>query len=351
MMKPLPDSSCVWPWVRYFLETHLPKHRGASPNTVASYRGAFRLFLRFLRQRSGARARSIVLHELEPALILDFLFWLEDRKGRHVSASSRNCRLSALRSFFGFLELHRDREEATRWQRLRQVPFKKVLRTVVEHLEPCEIEFVLAEVPTHTADGFRDLTLLALLYNTGARASEIALARCSAVRLEALPAIRLLGKGRRERVVPLWRPVAQLLQRYLEHYRRSPRSGHADFLFINQRRAHLTRHGVGRIVEKYLGLAARTTPGLRLKKLSAHSFRHSTAIHLLRSGADINVIKAWLGHRTTTSTSRYLDLDLESHRGVLETFQPPSLLDKAAGTPGVSSSRPEDDLEHWLNTL
>lgn len=355
-MNRLPDSEGVWPWVRYFLEVYLPRHRGASPHTIASYRTAFRLLLRFLLQRSSPKlAKAFSLEELQPAILLEFLGWLESAKGRRVRASTRNCRLAALRTFFRFLELHRGLLEVAQWQRLRQLPFKRAAKSATEYLEPYELDAVFGQVPAHTPDGFRDLALLALLYNTGARAAEIAGARRSNLLLGELPSIRLICKGRRERVCPLWQPVAVLLHQYLESHRRPPRPGHEAFIFINQRRSRFTRYGVGHIVEKYLRRANKTVPSLRLKKLSAHSFRHTTAIHLLESGADINVIKAWLGHRSTESTSHYLDLSLESHRAVLENLSPPAALGRVAETlPPLGQSLTDggaDDLDGWLDKL
>ncbi len=355
-MIQLPETNRIWPWARYFLEVHLPRHRGASPHTIDSYRTAFRLLLKFLRQRAASdRVKAFLLEELQPALLLDFLTWLQAPKGGRVATSTRNCRLSAFRSFFRFLELHRSPEECTRWQRLRQLPFKRSAHSPTEYLEPHELEVVFGQIPAHKADGFRDLALLALLYNTGARAAEIAAARRSKLLLGELPSIRLTCKGRRERVCPLWHSVARLLQQYLDHHRRRPRRGHEPFIFINQRRARLTRFGVGRIVEKYLQRAAKIRPSLRMKKLSAHSFRHTTAIHLLESGVDINVIKAWLGHRSTESTSQYLDLSLESHRAILESFLPPAVLRQLSET--LIPQEPDlptqaaDDIDDWLEDL
>jgi site-specific recombinase XerD len=253
---------------------------------------------------------EVRLEDLQPPLLLEFLAWLEAPMGRGVSPETRNCRLAALRSLSRFLELHRGKEEGTQWRRLRQLPFKLTTRSAVDYLEPREVDRVLSEVPAHTRDGFRDLTILALLYNTGARAEEVASLRRSALMLEEPPAVRLTGKGRCERTCPLWTSTAALLRRYLQQYRRRGRAAHERFVFVNQRGERLTRFGIGRIVEKYLRKAALTTPSLRAKRLSTHSFRHSTAIALLEGGADINVIKAWLGHRSTRTTSRYLDMSL-----------------------------------------
>lgn len=352
-MPPLPEADLLWPWVRYFLEVHLPRHRGASPHTLASYRVAFRLLLLYLGGREGG-LREHRLSQVDPPRILEFLTWLESPEGRGTSPQTRNCRLAALRSFFRFLELHRPPEEAARWSRLRQLPFKRTSHPVPGHLEVHELEHVFSAVPLDTPDGFRDLALLALLYNTGARADEAAGLRRAGLNLDHLPTARLLCKGSRERVCPLWPSTASLLLRYLEHHRRRPRPPAEPFVFINQRRGRLTRFGVGRIVAKYLERAAASMPALqrKLDRLSTHSLRHSTAIHLLESGAEVNVIKAWLGHGSVRTTSRYLDLDLEKHRDLLARLPLPSRL--RTWEPGGGHPPSPDDqevLDAWLDHL
>jgi len=351
----LPEDSNLWSWVRYFLELHLPQHLGFSKNTQASYRIAFRRLLQFLIQERGRRwARKARIKSLDSAALLDFLSWLESSKGKEVSPQTRNCRLAALRSFFRFLELHRPEDEIVHWRRLRQLPFKRTKRPATEHFEFFEVEKIFATVPIGARDGFRDLTLLAVLYNTGARAEEIAGIRKAGLLLDELPSVRLLGKGNRERICPLWPTTAQLLRHYLDCHRRPPRSGSEPFVFINQRGAHLTRFGVGRLVGKYIDHAATTLPSLQSKQLSTHSFRHTTAIHLLESGADINVVKAWLGHRSVQTTGRYLDLNLENHRKTLAIVPVPLALrhwQEGQANPQESSEESSDATSDWLDQL
>lgn len=341
-----PDSDRAWPWVRFFLEVYLPGHRGVSPHTVQSYRTAFRQFRCFLRQRLGHnQTHRLGLEALQPDLVLDYLQWLESSEGPGVSAATRNLRLAALKSFFRCLELYAGPEGRTQWQRLRHLPQKRVGRPSVDHLEQHEMNQVFAQLDPSTPEGFRDLTLLALLYNTGARASELAALRCTDLFLEGPASVRLHGKGRTERRCPLWPVTVALLRRYCQEFRRSPGAADAACLFINQRGQRLTRHGIGRRIAHYLGLAARHCPSLRQKRLSTHSFRHSTAIHLLEHGAEMHVIKAWLGHRSVRSTDHYLDLNLQSHHELLERFGPPPSLT------ATGSERIEDDDESWLERL
>lgn len=347
-MRP-PDTDRAWPWVRWFLEEYLPRHRGASPHTISSYRTAFRQFLRFLNQSQGNRqAKSLRLPDLEPSLILSFLSWLESPSGGAVSAATRNLRLAALRSFFHFLELYDASENQARWQRLRLLPAKRQTRPQVDYLERAEMEQVFAQIQAHTAEGFRDLALLALLYNTGARAAEVAGVRCTDLILAPSPQLRLLGKGRSVRTCPLWQLTLTLLLRYMKEFRRTPKSLDETRLFINQRGQPLTRFGIARIVAKYLALAAEHIPSLQHKRLSVHSFRHSTAIHLVEGGAEIHVVRTWLGHRSVRSTDRYLEMNLDTKRDLLSRFMPPtSLVDAAEGQPTSSS----DCISDWLDEL
>ncbi len=331
--------------MRFFLEEYLPGHRGVSPHTVQSYRTAFRQLLSFLRQRLGHNpARKLKLSSFQPDLVLDYLSWLESSEGPGVGAVTRNLRLAAMKSFFRCLELYSAPEARTQWQRLRHLPQKRAGRPTVDHLEPHEVNQVFAQLDPARPDGFRDLTLLALLYNTGARASEMAALRCTDLFLDEPASVRLRGKGRAERRCPLWPVTVALIKRYRQEFRRSARAAAASLLFINQRGQGLTRHGIGRRIAHYLRLAAENCPSLKHKRLSTHSFRHSTAIHLLQHGAEMHVIKAWLGHRSVRSTDHYLDLNLQSHRDLLTRFAPPASLT-------TTSSAPVEDDESWLERL
>lgn len=340
----VPETQELWPWVRVFLEEFLPIQRGASPNTISCYRTAFRQFKAFLLQRmGGSKTQALDLVALEPSLLLDFLGWLESSEGPGVGPVTRNLRLAALRSFFRFLELYSPTGDPTRWQRLRHLPAKREGRKTPDYLELFELEKVFREVPASTRDGFRDLAVLSFLYNTGARASEAAGLRVTDLTLDTrFPQARFIAKGRVRRVCPLWPHTAKLLDRYIEKFRRRPRPGAEAYVFINQRGGGLTRSGVRRRAAHYISLAAKTTPSLRGKKLSVHSIRHTTAIHLIESGADVHVVRTWLGHRSTKSTDRYLNMDLEPYRELLGSFTPPSILVEVTEEPA------DKPITEWL---
>lgn len=338
-MIDVPATDRAWPWVRYFLEHHLPVHRGVRPNTLASYRTAFRQLRRYVYQRLGERAgRELPLEALEPRLVLDFLAWLQSHEGGRVGTATRNVRLAALRSFFRCLQLYCPASERSRWERLRHLPEKRAPRPTAQHLDVHEMNHVFAQVCFSRPEGLRDLALLALLYNTGARASEVAGLRRRDLSFGDFPMARLQVKGGREHRCPLWPSTASLLQRYMRE--NGPASGP---VFLNQRGGALTRHGIARRVARYLAQAAQSMPSLASKKLSTHSFRHTTAIHLLQCGADMHVIKAWLGHRSTRSTDHYLDLNLQSQRDLLARFAAPTPLQQVIDQP--------QNVDDWLDTL
>lgn len=345
----LPNEENFWSWARYFLEEYLPLQRGVSSHTTATYRTAFRQFKRFLDERLGPSvSREFKLSSTETQILLDFLAWLThpNPKGLGVSATTRNLRLAALRSFFRFLELHSPSDDS-RWRRFRQLPTKREVRKTADYLEPCEVELLFKVIPAHTADGFRDLTLLAFLYNTGTRASEAAGLRTADLCLSGQsPTARFLAKGRVVREVPLWDSTAKLLARYLNEFRRRPLSQANAFVFINQRGGQLTRWGVGRRVSRYLSEAAKSSRTLRAKNLSTHSIRHTTAIHLIESGVDVHVVKTWLGHRSISSTDHYLEMNLEPQRDLLASFTPPSILNSH-----LKSEPSEESVEDWFDEL
>ena len=345
----LPNDEIFWSWARYFLEEYLPLQRGVSSHTIATYRTAFRQFKQFLDEQLGqSESRGFKLSSTQTEILLDFLAWLTQPKprGLGVSATTRNLRLAALRSFFRFLELYSAGDD-NQWRRFRQLPTKREVRKTADYLEPCEIELLFKVIPADSADGFRDLTLLAFLYNTGARASEAAGLRTADLHLSGpSPTARFLAKGQVVRQVPLWGTTAELLARYMTEFRRRPLLKAKAFVFINQRGGHLTRWGVGRRLSYYLAEAAKSSRTLRAKKLSTHSIRHTTAIHLIESGVDVHVVKTWLGHRSISSTDHYLEMDLEPQRDLLASFTPPSILNRHL------KSEPTDEcIKDWLDEL
>ena len=324
--------------LRAFFADHLPRVRGASPHTIRSYRDSLVLLLRFVAARSQRSVIQLDLEDLGPQPVLAFLQHLEI--DRHNSAATRNVRLAAVHAFFRYCAMeHPARLEHC--QRVLAVPFKRTVSRPVEYLEHGEIEAVLGAVDRRAADGRRDYALLATMFNTGARVQETVALNVADLRLDAPAQVRLHGKGRKERVCPLWPQTADLLRALLAERGRELRPD--EPVFRNHRGMRLTRFGVRYLLQKYCARAQAAVPALRTKRLHPHSMRHSTAVHLLRAGVDIVTISQWLGHASVTTTHRYATVDLDMKRQALAKARPTT---RAAA--GPAPWRTDASVLEWL---
>jgi len=311
-------SPLLAPLLQSFFVEHLLLHKGVSPQTVASYRDTFRLLLRFLQDTTSVEPSALELNALDAQTLLSFLSHLEQQ--RNNSVRSRNVRLSALRSFFRFVAL---KEPACLGlaTRVLAIPVKRAPRAMVGFLTREEVDAVLAAPNRSTWAGRRDQALLLVLYNTGARVSEIAAVSRSDVHLGATSAVTLHGKGRKERAVPLWRRTARLLQQWLVEL------GFTEsvWLFPNAQGGRLTRHGIAYLLNQAVEVAQATCKSLAAKRVSPHVLRHTTAMHLLQSGVDPAVIALWLGHESLQTTHGYVEADLAMKQQAIEKISPPGL--------------------------
>jgi len=303
--------------LRDFFADHLPRLRGMSSHTVRSYRDSLALLLRFVAARRRRSVAKLDIDDIGTEEVLAFLLHLEQERGN--SASTRNVRLAAIHAFFRYLAGRvPDRLELA--QRILGVPFKRTRSRPVEYMEHDEIKAILAAVDRATTDGRRDYAILATMFNTGARVQEILDLRPCDLQLMRPAHARLVGKGRKERLCPLWPQTAQLLRDLLTE--RGTDAQSRESLFLNHRRQPLTRFGVRYILAKYCGRARATAPTLARKRLHPHSMRHSTAIHLLKSGVDLVTISHWLGHASVNTTNRYASVDLEKKREAINKIEP-----------------------------
>lgn len=336
-------------YLHSFFTDYLRVQRGVSVNTVRTYRDAWRLLFQFgIEQRGMQAPQNWRLYQIDRQLILDFLLHLEEK--RKVTARTRNNRLAALRAFFEYLRLL-EPEMDTHCRRVLTIPSKRTRRSTIDFLQADELQAVLESVSEEGPTAHRDSALLVFAYNTGARVHEIAQARREHIIYGTAPCIHIIGKGNKERVVPLWEGTLTLLDTYISRYRVRPRNpAFASFLFLGVRGQPLTRFQVGRIITRYIHKAADGCPSIRRKRLCAHSMRHTTAVHLLQGGAEMNTIKAWLGHASVESTQVYLDLDLQKKSEVLERLITPDFarLCMQSGTRQSEASLP---LMDWLNAL
>lgn len=323
-----------------FFNQYLPQQRAMSPHTRHSYRDSLKLLLRFVSGSNGDPS-TIRVQDLNAERILAFLQDLETR--RKNQPATRNVRLSAIHSFFRYLAGQHP-EHLEQAQQVLALPFKRTVSREVQHLDSEEIQGVLRAIDRSTGPGQRDFALLSLLFNTGARVSEIVGLKASDLRLTPPPSVRLRGKGGKERICPLWPETALLLREYLEELGVHPDL--PETLFRNRRGTMLTRFGIRLILAKHVKQAAKTLPALKHKRLHPHSLRHSTAVHLLRSGVDLSTIAHWLGHASVNTTNKYLNLNLEAKREALAKAKPPI---KTSRNPGAWKRN--TNLISWLESL
>jgi site-specific recombinase XerD len=327
--------------LRGFLSDYLPRIRGMSPHTVRSYRDAFLLLLRFLADRRGCDVVALDLPDMAPDKILTFLDHLE--ADRHNGASTRNARLAAIHAFARYAASNHP-EHLELCQRLLALPFKRARLRVVEYLETDEITAILDAPDRSTSDGRRDYMLLLALFNTGARVQEILDLRPCDLQLVRPFQIRLVGKGRKERLCPLWPHTTEALGAFLSE--RGIALTAAQPLFRNHRGEPLTRFGVRYILRKHTRHACSAMKTLTTKRVHPHTLRHTTAVHLLQAGVDLVTISHGLGHESVETTNRYATVDLAMKRAALAKARPLGDV-----SPGLAKWRADTGLLDWLEGL
>jgi site-specific recombinase XerD len=321
-----------------FFYEWMVQQRNASVHTVRSYRDTWRLFLRFVAKRRKRTVAQLVLSELTASEVSAFLHYTEQERGDTIG--TRNCRLAALRSFFGFVA-GKEPTAIAQCAEVLHVPTKRAPIRAPSYLEPDEVKAILAQPDRSTIGGQRDHALLAFLYNTGARIQEALNVCPRAFRFDSPACVRLYGKGRKERVCPLWPETVLLLRSLL---RRRPRADD-EAIFVNRYGVPLGASGVRFKLAKYVQAAAGTVPSLKSKDVTPHSFRHATAVHLVAAGVDITVIRSWLGHVSLDTTNHYAQANLETKRKALER------LDASSRPNKPPSWKHEKGVLAWLDTL
>ena len=325
-------------WLHAFFHEWLAEQRNCSRHTVMSYRDTWRLYLRFVAARHRRSVSALTLAELTADEVLAFLKHVESQRG--VSIGTRNCRLAAIRSFYRFVT---DREPLAAMQcaTVLRIPIKKGKRTEPEYLDTEEIAAILREPDCSMPEGQRDHALLALLYNTGARIQEaLDLCPCN-IRLIAPAQVKLYGKGRKERICPLWPETAELLAALLK---RQPRPSDEP-LFVNRYGRPLGAAGVRFKLGQYVQAAAMKLPSLRNKHVHPHTFRHTAGVQLVAAGVDVTVIRSWLGHVSLDTTNHYARANIETKRRALEQ------VDRSTRPSRPPRWRRNPELLAWLDSL
>lgn len=329
------------PLVEAWFVEHLRRVRGASEHTVRAYRDALRLFFLFLADRRRRSVARLGLDDLRVDAVLAFLDHVES--ARHNSTATRNCRLAAIRGFVQHLLRH-DIVRASHYQRILAIPSKRSRTRPAEYFEPAEAKVLIAQPDRRTPAGARDHALLLFLYNTGARVGEALAVRPEDLRLLRPRHVRLQGKGRKDRICPLWLETTTALRTLLSR----PNAGSPGSpVFRSQRGTPLTRDGVAYILRKHLARAAAVTPGLRGRHATPHMLRHSCAVALLQAGVDVTVIRDYLGHASIATTNLYISTNQETRRHVLQAFWKRAGLQPA----GSNSWRPRSALLAFLASL
>lgn len=300
-----------------FFQSYLPGSRNVSGNTILSYRDTFKILLTFMRDCKSTDPDKVSFKDLDRTTIEEFLAYLED--DLHCSASTRNQRLAALKSFFRFVQVERP-DLLAECQAILTIKNKKSPKPVIDYLTGEETELLFQQPDTTTQKGRRDLALLALMYDSAARVQEICDLKVSCISLKAPAVIRLYGKGRKTRTVPLDAPCVEIVRKYMEenHLNRSEMTNTP--LFFNSRREKLSRSGVGYILTKYVE-QANENGGHISEKITPHCLRHSKAMHMVEAGINLIYIRDFLGHESIETTQVYAKANPEARRKAIEKME------------------------------
>ena len=333
---PTPPPPSFPALVQQFFIEYLVAQRAVSPRTVACYRDALSLFLGFASHKLGKAPTAMQLADMRPELILAFLDHLE--QGRKNTVRSRNLRLTALRAFLKFAA-RRDVAALHDIERALAVPMKRFERPMLGFLTRPEMLAVLGQ-PGQEWSSQRDHLLLAMLYNTGARVSEMIGVRVVDVILDGGACVHLHGKGRKLRSIPLWKSTVVEIRAWL---RLNPVLRGEAALLPNRDGQAMCRSNVTQRLSLAVARATAEQPSLATKRVSPHTLRHTSAMHLLQSGVPFNVIALWLGHESTTTTHRYVEADLAMKEKALARLEAPETK--------MSRYKAPDSLLQFLQTL
>jgi len=324
------------PPLQAFFTDRLIGQRAASANTIAAYTLTLRLLLGFAAKRVGTTPSRLDIADLDAPLVAAFLDHLE--RERHNSAATRNSRLAAIHSLFGYLALHHP-EHADSIRRVLAIPAKRIERNLVTYLTEPEVDALLAAPDLGTRTGRRDHAMLALTIQTGLRISELAGLNREDITLGVGANVHTIGKGRKERRTPLLPEIRTVLKAWLDERAGVP----TDPLFATSTGKRLSRDAIERRLAHHVGRAAVACPSLRGKRVTMHTLRHSAAMRLLLAGNDITVIALWLGHEQIATTNIYLHADMTHKQNAIDRTKPLRV------NPG--RYRPPDTLLAFLETL
>ncbi len=338
------SNTQLGPLLYSFFEDQLKCQKGLRPSSIRSYRDALQLFLLFVAKDTQRKLTRISLTDLTGERVRRFLSFLEQK--RHNQVRTRNHRLAAIRTFFEYLATREPMilDEA---QQVAATPVKRTSPPQTVYLEHDEIDTLFSTLPSSGPLALRDHALLLFLYNTGARVQEVADLRVADLELSRQPRARLHGKGDKWRLCPLWNKTTCLLQQLLENT--PTRSAPESPVFTSRNGSALTRFGIYKIVRRHtVKVVKKGNNGMQVN-ISPHVFRHTTAVHLLESGVEANVIRAWLGHVSLETTSRYAEVNIRMKAEAVKNCEPP--LNISEVLPRKPIWRDDKNLLNWLQSL
>ena len=323
----------------YFTE-YLPKQRGASVHTIRAYRDTLTLLFKFVAEQRGRGVASLRIGDIDADAVSRFLSHIEAERSN--SAATRNCRRAAIRGFFKHL-LRNDLTHSQQCMQVLAIPAKKARQRPATYLEAEDARLIINMPDKRTCGGWRDYTLLLFLYNCGARVSEATGLRWDDLQLAPPRQVRLRGKGKKERLLPLWAETANALHRL----RGMSGGAGGQCVFVNRHDQPLTRDGIAYVLTKSATAAARNHPALRRKHITPHVLRHSCAVALLQSGTDVTVIRDYLGHASVATTGRYITTNLQMKRDAMQAFWKKAGIEPA----DTKAWKPKADLLAFLQSL
>jgi integrase/recombinase XerD len=335
-MRPSADIPSFPKILQDFFCVYLLNQKNVSHQTVASYRETFRILLLFIRKHRCTEPSNLALLDLNTDLVLEFLHYLEAERGNRIQ--TRNARLAAIRSFMKYASL-RDPRSLVNAESLLAIPLKRTVTRLVGYLSLDEMKAIMEAPDPSTWSGKRDRVMFATFYNTGARVSEICQLLVCDVDLDRSRSVKLHGKGRKERSIPLWKDTVSQIRQWLS----CTDPSNSAPLFPNRRGKPMTRSGIEERLQKATAAATKACPSLTAHVVSPHVLRHTTAMHLLQSGVSESVIALWLGHESVTTTHRYVEADLAMKENALSRLQEPKN--------NPVRYRPTDSLLSFLETL
>jgi site-specific recombinase XerD len=330
--------------IHSFFVDHLQAQKGFRLASVRSYRDAVRLFLCFVAREARRPITRLSPQDLTCERVQQFLQHLEQERSNHIR--TRNQRLAVLHTFFEYLA-QRMPEMLPVCERVATIPIKRVAPPETHYLDREEVSALLHGVSPSGRHAVRDRALLLFLYNTGARAQEVAELRVSNLELSSPGRVRLHGKGDKWRICPLWAETVRQLQLLIQQ--RGPSAPPDDPVFVSRPGRPLTRFGIYKIVRHCAGSLEASGRLSATKPVSPHTFRHTAAVHLLESGVEINVIRGWLGHASLETTNRYAEITLRTKEAALRACAPP--LDGSECAPRRVVWRDDETLLKWLESL